>query len=375
MFQPSAIRGWQMQGVEDHRQRAFSVWLRTGRRVRYPDSREIERKFNPWHDPDNGQFTTPEEGGQSGTGDGGTAQPARDGAPKVQYLVNPKLAPVTNMAEVEVWRAGELAKNGDKPGYAEAIEAQYQRYRQAFALQPESMVSKVAKVPTKLASGFGAYELDTGKNTVAGLEAAVTTNPLTTVGNIGHGIASKIDSAISAEDTPASVQISRAANAIANASAADVGSALGAVVNNVALLLAPEILAGKIAAAGRAGKVIDKTTAEARFGTSTTKNYRATFFKAYPGTKGSVFVHHAVEQRVLRLFPGVVSESEMHSLENLRGIPKKLNSILHLREIRLEWDSYYKYFEYIGQVPSKENLLKKATEIDRRFGHQLRPAR
>lgn len=355
MFQPSAIRGWQMQGFEDHRQRAFSVWLRTGRRVRYPDSREIERKFNPWHDPDDGRFTTPEEGVQSGMGGGGIAQTARNGARKVQYLVDPKLAPVTNMAEVEVWRAGELAKNGDKPGYAEAIEAQYQRYRQAFALQPESMVSKVAKVPTKLASGFGAYELDTGKNTVAGLEAAVTTNPLTTVGNIGHGIASKIDSAISAEDTPASVQISRAANAIANASATDVGYALGAVVNNVALLLAPEVLAGKIAAAGRVGEIVAEAIPEARFGTSTSKNYRATFFKAFPGTKGSVFVHHAVEQRVLKLFPGVVSESEIHSLENLRGIPKKLNTPLHLKQIRSEWDEFYEIYKSKRLRPPRTN--------------------
>ncbi len=66
--------------------------------------------------------------------------------------------------------------------------------------------------------------------------------------------------------------------------------------------------------------------AEGRFGVSTSGNYRGTFFAANPGLKGQVVVHHAVEQAVLNRFPGVVTKSEMHSLENLRGIPVNINS-------------------------------------------------
>lgn len=47
---------------------AFEIYLRTGRR---PDlaapARGLERKFNPYHDPDNGQFTFAPGGARSGT--------------------------------------------------------------------------------------------------------------------------------------------------------------------------------------------------------------------------------------------------------------------------------------------------------------------
>jgi hypothetical protein len=37
-------------------------------------------------------------------------------------------------------------------------------------------------------------------------------------------------------------------------------------------------------------------------------------------------VHHAVEQQALRRYPGLITDAEMNSLENLRGIPKNINS-------------------------------------------------
>lgn len=37
--------------------RAFSYWLRTGRRLARRSPAAIEVKFNPWHDPANGEFT------------------------------------------------------------------------------------------------------------------------------------------------------------------------------------------------------------------------------------------------------------------------------------------------------------------------------
>ncbi len=83
---------------------------------------------------------------------------------------------------------------------------------------------------------------------MTGIHAAMTTNPITTVRNAGSGIAGMIDGAIAAEDTPAYVQISRAAHAVANASARDIGHATGSVVGNVALAVAPGAVLSKVSA-------------------------------------------------------------------------------------------------------------------------------
>lgn len=42
---------------DEAQRRAFSQWLRTGRWPHTPLAASIERKFNPYHDPRNGQFT------------------------------------------------------------------------------------------------------------------------------------------------------------------------------------------------------------------------------------------------------------------------------------------------------------------------------
>ena len=54
-------------------QRAFSHYLRTGRRLPkdiFIESQDIELKFNPYHDPRNGQFTFAPGGARTGTGTG-----------------------------------------------------------------------------------------------------------------------------------------------------------------------------------------------------------------------------------------------------------------------------------------------------------------
>ncbi len=109
----------------------------------------------------------------------------------------------------------------------------------------------------------------------------------------------------------------------------------------------------------------------ATFGTSTTNNYRAAFFEAHPELEGQVVVHHAVEQQTLTRYPGVVSQSEIHSLENLRGIPNALNSDLHLSKIRIEWNRFYR----TTANPTQQQLLEKATEIDKLFGPLFLPPR
>jgi len=83
--------------------------------------------------------------------------------------------------------------------------------------------------------------------------------------------------------------------------------------------------------------------------------------------------HHAVEQQVLTKYPGVVSDVEMQSINNLRGIPKDINSEVHLSAIRKEWNDFYKTFDQSGTVPTKQQLLDKATEIDNKFGNLFDP--
>jgi len=108
---------------------------------------------------------------------------------------------------------------------------------------------------------------------------------------------------------------------------------------------------------------------KATFGSSTSNDYKATFFEENPELKGDVVVPHAVEQQVLNRYPGVVSESEMHSIENLRGIPKEVNSEVHLSEIRKEWNQFYRE----NQMPTQQQLLEKATEIDMKYGSKFNP--
>lgn len=75
------------------------------------------------------------------------------------------------------------------------------------------------------------------------------------------------------------------------------------------------------------------------------------------------------EQKVLKIYAGIMSKEMMHSLENLRGIPKQLNSTLHLSTIRREWDAFYRQ----NPTTTLQKLLEKATEIDQKYGHLFNP--
>jgi uncharacterized Zn-binding protein involved in type VI secretion len=116
-------------------------------------------------------------------------------------------------------------------------------------------------------------------------------------------------------------------------------------------------------------KVVPKEAPKASFGKAASDDYRATFFEANPELKGKVVVHHAVEQQVQKRYPGVVKNEELHSVENLRGIPKEKNSELHLSTIRKEWNKFYRE----NAFPTKEQLLEKASEIDNVIGSQFNP--
>src|SRR3546814_118407 len=52
----------------DRRQSAFEVYLRTGRRDAGGRRQDVEVKFNPWHDPEDGRFTFSGRGRYYGAG-------------------------------------------------------------------------------------------------------------------------------------------------------------------------------------------------------------------------------------------------------------------------------------------------------------------
>ncbi|WP_263247236.1 putative T7SS-secreted protein [Saccharopolyspora rosea] len=110
--------------------------------------------------------------------------------------------------------------------------------------------------------------------------------------------------------------------------------------------------------------------APAQLGRAIRKDYRKTFFENHPELEGKVVVHHAVEQSAAKRYPDAdLSLAEMHSYDNLRGIPKEENSTLHLKAIRKEWDSFYRSHPNA----TKEQLLDFATHIDNKYGHRFNP--
>lgn len=65
-----------------HRMPAFSFFLRTGRRL--PE--DLEQKFNPWHDPDDGRFTFAGQGRHFGGGHA-SAQPTRSATTRANIQI------------------------------------------------------------------------------------------------------------------------------------------------------------------------------------------------------------------------------------------------------------------------------------------------
>ncbi|MFJ8186185.1 RHS repeat-associated core domain-containing protein [Streptomyces sp. NPDC096105] len=112
------------------------------------------------------------------------------------------------------------------------------------------------------------------------------------------------------------------------------------------------------------------TRVEASLGSTTSHNYKKTFFDAHPHLKGKVVVHHAIEQQVLKRYPGLFSADEMHSLENLRGIPKgDINSRIHLSQIRVEWNKFYD----ANPNPTRQQVLDQVTKVDDMLGNWFSP--
>ncbi|HZH02260.1 MAG TPA: hypothetical protein VEY30_00665, partial [Myxococcaceae bacterium] len=100
-------------------------------------------------------------------------------------------------------------------------------------------------------------------------------------------------------------------------------------------------------------------------------DYRETFFRAHPQLRGQVVVHHAIEQQVLKRYPGLFTEKEIHALNNLRGVPKSANPDLHLSQIRRSWNEFYR----TNPNATKQQILDFAANIDAKFGSTFFPPR
>lgn len=124
-----------------------------------------------------------------------------------------------------------------------------------------------------------------------------------------------------------------------------------------------------VASAVRRGETAT-VTRSARVGETDSTKYRDTFFEANPSVDpADTVVHHAVEQGVLRRYPGVATPEQIHSLENLRGVPRSLNSSMHLSEIRIAWNTFYR----ANPTTTLDDLLDYATKLDDQFGHLFTP--
>ena len=103
--------------------------------------------------------------------------------------------------------------------------------------------------------------------------------------------------------------------------------------------------------------------------------YKKVFFEQNPELEGKVVVHHSIEQQVLKRYPGLFPAEEINAYDMLRGIPKDINSKVHLSDIRIEWNNFYKKVDAGEIALTKENFLNKALEIDKLFGSQFQPPR
>lgn len=115
---------------------------------------------------------------------------------------------------------------------------------------------------------------------------------------------------------------------------------------------------------------VSKLSKDAKLGNATSFDYRTNFFNEFPElTKTDYVVHHAIEQQINTRYPNLFTDAELHSLENLRGIPKIINSDVHLSKIRIEWNKFY----VANANPTKAQVLQKAKEVDDLFGSQFYP--
>jgi hypothetical protein len=110
-------------------------------------------------------------------------------------------------------------------------------------------------------------------------------------------------------------------------------------------------------------------------GVARVEEYRQTFFSSNPDLvpfADEIVVHHAIEQQVLKTWPGLFTPEEINELSNFRGIPHDINSTVHLSGIRREWDRFYDLHPTINP-PTRDQVINEMRRIDAMFGNQFVP--
>lgn len=221
---------------DSNQQSAFSRWLRSGRLPVVRTAGKLELKFNPWHDPENGRFTFAGSGQYHGGGAG-----TRDHVPKPvgpNATDGPKVA---TRPRLTVARVGPSATLAPRPEGHRPVGV---RSSPTASVRPNDQPTPVAE----FVGGVGEGLYGAATETVTAVHSALTTNPATTVRNVGRGIARTIDTVVEAEDTPAAIQLSRAVDEVTHASAREIGRATGSVVASAAIAAVPGAALDKFAA-------------------------------------------------------------------------------------------------------------------------------
>jgi hypothetical protein len=202
-----------MQVSIEAKRRAYAVWLRTGRWPVPQGADGTELKFNPWHDAKDGRFTT----GNGGDDASSTRQSART-------------------------KTGLQSRNR-----ASSLATDIRVGRRLL----EKAAQTTAKAEFDFASGVSDGAYDTVKS---GVKSAVQfiTKPISTTKERNFALAGMIDGAIAAEDTPASIQIARAAKRISHTNPHEIGYITGSIAASAAMGRATGMTLGKISAAREA---------------------------------------------------------------------------------------------------------------------------
>ena len=109
---------------------------------------------------------------------------------------------------------------------------------------------------------------------------------------------------------------------------------------------------------------------EALTKTDPSLDYRANFFDEYPHLANEeIEIHHAIPQRTLTRYPGLMTEVEMHAVENLRGISKSIANVVHRSMIHKDWNR----FKRENPTTTRARLEQMKDEIDRKYGHHFVP--
>lgn len=117
-----------------------------------------------------------------------------------------------------------------------------------------------------------------------------------------------------------------------------------------------------------------------RLGNATRVDYRKTFDEAFPDvrTNTPMQVHHAVPQAAMSNYPQLnIGVYQMHSLENLRGIPTDAinpttGTNLH-QSITNQWGDFYQQHSNAGTLPTMQDIFDFTKQIDDQYGHLFEP--